>query len=768
MKLFFIITFFCFAITHAQSPILDSLKVKLKKAKHDTTKCGILFQMIEVEYDDNIWPLYNAELKNIALKNSNTNLNNVYTKYYAEALNNEGYLANIHNEPTKALAFYYKSLALQEKLKNNNSIATLFNNIANVYQNSGNINKAIELYNKALKIYTIGNDLMGIARTYNNLGYIYDDLGDVPLALDYYHKSLKIRERINDKVGVAACLNNIGVLYQRQNEPLKAEEYYIKSYKLQIESNDVLGSANTLSNLGSIFQVEAVKQQHEKNKTDDLFKKAISNYEKALAIQFKYNDKKGVAGAYSNIGTAYELMANNKLLTQYIKDSLLNISINYYNLSLKIRNEIEDKNGKSIVYSKLAKIYFDKNDYESALIYSEKCLILSQELGYPNNIKLASQLLSKIYAMNNNFKKAFEMQVLFKQMADSTINQENIKTTTKKQLKYEYEKKSAADNVKIFEEKKVINAQLKQEKTQRFALYGGITLVGLFGLFMFNRFKITKKQNNIIQLQKNELHHQKEIVDEKQKEMLDSIHYAKRIQTALIANSDFITKNIPNNFIYFNPKDIVSGDFYWAAQHNNKFYLAVCDSTGHGVPGAFMSLLNMGFLSEAIKEKNIEKPNEIFNYVRVRLIETISDGGQKDGMDGILICIEINLLVNSEIKKITYASANNAPVLIRGNNIIDLHKDKMPIGKGEKTDSFTLQTLDVQKGDSLFLYTDGYADQFGGDKGKKYKYKPLNNLLLAINQKSVAEQSLIVKETFESWKGNLEQVDDVLIIGIKI
>ena len=354
------------------------------------------------------------------------------------------------------------------------------------------------------------------------------------------------------------------------------------------------------------------------------------------------------------------------------------------------------------------------------------------------------------------------MQVVFKQMSDSVYNNANEKASIQTMVKYEYEKKSTADSVKVAEEKKVTNAQLKQEKTQRFALYGGILLIGLFGAFLYNRLKISKKQNLLIELQKSELQKQKEIVEEHQKETLDSIHYAKRIQNALIANSDFINSNISNNFILFKPKDIVSGDFYWATKHNNKFYLAVCDSTGHGVPGAFMSLLNMGFLSEAIKEKNIEKPNEIFNYVRNRLISTISEGGQKDGMDGILICLEQNN------RTIEYAAANNAPVLIKKNEIIELQKDRMPVGKGEKNLDFTLYTIELEKNDTLFLYTDGYADQFGGPKGKKFKYKSLNELLLNNVDLDLMSQKNEIEQTFISWKGNLEQVDDVLIIGVKI
>ena len=237
----------------------------------------------------------------------------------------------------------------------------------------------------------------------------------------------------------------------------------------------------------------------------------------------------------------------------------------------------------------------------------------------------------------------------------------------------------------------------------------------------------------------------------------------------MIANREFISKNIPNNFILFHPKDIVSGDFYWATQNGSRFYLAVCDSTGHGVPGAFMSLLNITFLNEAINEKKIESPNEIFNYVRKKLVDNLGKEGQKDGFDGVLVCID------SSNSKITYAAANNAPVLISNNIIYKLDADRMPVGVGEKNESFTLHEIKYKTGDNLYLYTDGFADQFGGKSnierdsgGKKYKYKRLNNFILANNQHTMETIQQQLTTEFISWKGDLEQTDDVTIIGISI
>ncbi len=266
-------------------------------------------------------------------------------------------------------------------------------------------------------------------------------------------------------------------------------------------------------------------------------------------------------------------------------------------------------------------------------------------------------------------------------------------------------------------------------------------------------------------------------IEEKQKEIVDSINYAKRIQYTLLANDKLLKRNLKEYFILFQPKDIVSGDFYWATSIiGTRFYLAICDSTGHGVPGAFMSLLNISFLNEAITEKHIKQPHEILNHVRQRLIESVSQEGAQDGMDGILLCIESpspEFIPTKEGERdgrvrFTYAAANNAPVIVRDNSIINLESDKMPIGKGEKETSFTLHTIETKKGDMLYFYSDGYADQFGGPKGKKFKNKQLEELLVSINEKSMEVQKQMLGTTIENWKGNLEQVDDILIIGLRI
>lgn len=284
-----------------------------------------------------------------------------------------------------------------------------------------------------------------------------------------------------------------------------------------------------------------------------------------------------------------------------------------------------------------------------------------------------------------------------------------------------------------------------------------MNIVGVSGIIFLMQYYFGGKQTEM----KKSLEEKNEEIQEKNKEITDSISYAKRIQHALLANGDLLKKNLTDHFILFKPKDIVSGDFYWATSKNDKFYLAACDSTGHGVPGAFMSLLNISFLNEAINERNISAPNEICGHVRNKLIESISQDGGQDGMDGVLVCID------KEKKKLSFTAAHNAPILIRKNTVIEFEADKMPIGKGDKTENFKQHVIDIMEGDTFYLYTDGYTDQFGGGKGKKFKYKQMKALLQSICNQPLNEQRKILDEIICNWKGDMEQTDDILIIGFK-
>lgn len=275
------------------------------------------------------------------------------------------------------------------------------------------------------------------------------------------------------------------------------------------------------------------------------------------------------------------------------------------------------------------------------------------------------------------------------------------------------------------------------------------------------------KLEGIVKERTAEVVEQKHLIEEKQKEIIDSINYAQRIQKALLAGDKLLNENLAQYFVFFQPKDIVSGDFYWATTLNNgQFALVTADSTGHGVPGAIMSMLNISCLNDATAQR-LNDPNEILNYARAKIIGHLANDGSaeggKDGMDCSLVSFDF------PNNKMTYAAANNPVWIVRNNEILEFDPDKMPVGKHDRDKtSFTQHLVDLQKNDVVYTLTDGMPDQFGGPKGKKFMYKKLKDLFVSVSGFPMNEQKEKIRAALNEWKGELEQVDDVCIIGVRI
>ncbi|MCK4662081.1 MAG: SpoIIE family protein phosphatase [Bacteroidales bacterium] len=260
---------------------------------------------------------------------------------------------------------------------------------------------------------------------------------------------------------------------------------------------------------------------------------------------------------------------------------------------------------------------------------------------------------------------------------------------------------------------------------------------------------------------------QKEEIEEKNKHIMDSIYYAKRIQNALLPPKEMVSKALPEHFILFKPRDIVSGDYYWLGKTGGNTVIVAADCTGHGVPGAFMSMLGVAFLNEIVSKSETIMANEILNQLREHVMtslrQTGKEGEAKDGMDMALCIIDHNKM------KLQFSGANNPLYLIRNKELIQYKADRMPIGIYIKTQAFENTEIQLEKDDSIYIFSDGFVDQFGGEKGRKFKSKPFKKLLVDIQDKTMKEQYEILDNTIEDWKGPVqEQIDDILVIGIKI
>jgi len=654
--------------------------------------------------------LYQIDSLNAVINNPNSHDTSLAESYLV--LSEILYISNI--DTLKYLCEKSELIAEKSLLKNNSdkvqkslreSLARALNNIGYINYSKGKIIEALDYFSHSLKIQEELGNKSGIANSFNNIGVIYYDQGQLNEAIDYYSRSLKIYEEIGNKEGAASSLNNIGAMHIVQEQLIEALDYFSRSLKIEEEIGDRSGIANSLTNLGSIY----LRQEE--------IEKALIYYSRSLKIQEEIGDKSGIASSLNNIGTIYK------------------------------------KQGKLL----------------EALEYGLKSLTISQEIGSPLRIRQASRLLSIIYEKQGKGMKAFEMYKLSILMRDSISNKETQHAVVQQQALYENEKNKTIDDA---EHDKVLAIEQEKKAKQEviiFSIAAGLCLVAIFLVFMLSRLKVTRKQKYIIEQQKVKVEQQKEEtelahyeLEEKNQEILDSIIYAKRIQSAILPQMKVVKEYLKESFIVYKPKDVVAGDFYWMEQKNDKVLFAAADCTGHGVPGAMVSVVCNNALNRSVREHGLTDPGEILNKTREIVVAEFekSEEEVKDGMD-IAIC-------SLEGMKLQYAGAHNPLWIIRNGEIIETKANKQPIGQFENPVPYTTHSFDLEKGDAIYIFSDGYVDQFGGERGKKFKAKAFRELLLSIQDKAMEEQKITINKTFETWKGDLEQIDDVCVIGVRV
>lgn len=585
------------------------------------------------------------------------------------------------------------------------------------------------------------------AKAYNAMGAASQIKAAYSKAIEYYQKGLKIYEGIGDKKNLAGAMGNIGSIYINLQKYEKALDYQLKCLKLVQEMGNLAGVASSLHNISVIY-----------NNIKD-YEKALLYGEQAVEMYRHVGDYHGLASAYDNMGNIY------------IELDKLEEAIDYLNRALKISIQKEISTMITTAKLDLAKVYSKKMDYLKVIVLAGQGEKEAKEQEDLESIVIASRLLADAYEKKSNVKEAFRYLSQYEVLNDSLLKINNASEISRLEVQFMYDKKSAADSMRNAEEQKMKdtlifakNTQIENDRLQKIALYGGIFLMLISGSIMYNRFRFIRKQKEIIEAKNKETEEQKVIIEEKQKEILSSISYAKRLQEAILPPKSDISFHLPDSFIYYKPKDIVAGDFYWLEHANNKVMIAAADCTGHGVPGAMVSVVCSNALNRTVKEFNITEPGKVLDKARELVVETFerSETEVKDGMD-ISLC-----LIDKINNRLQWAGANNPLWIIRKGEIMQFKPDKQAIGKVDNPTLYTTHDVDLQKGDCIYIFTDGYADQFGGPGGKKFKYHQLVELMRVLSKLPIAEQLVILETEFQNWKGNLEQVDDICVIGIKI
>ncbi|MCK4662642.1 MAG: tetratricopeptide repeat protein [Bacteroidales bacterium] len=716
----------------------------------------------------------------------------------AKALENIGLgyfaLSDYHN----ALKLYLRSLKIYESINNNTGISYCLINIGNVYLRLTNYEKALEFYNKSLLLNKEIGNKKEIAVILNNIGVTYFNLEKNELSLEYHQRSLRIRKEIGDTIGISYSMNNIGCAHYNLNNYNKALDYYLIALLIKKKMGTKKEIAVSLFNIGETYM-----------KLSNFTKSSIY-LERALQLSKETNIKRLIQSIYDVYSQLHSLNNNYKEAYEYhilyskTKDSIYNEESSEQIAKMQTIYETEKKEKEIELLNKEKKIQNSELERQKIIVLSVICfsilililvfVIYNRFREKKNANKLLSQQNEEIENKNiilNQQKEELIAQAEDLQklsivasetdnaviIMDAKGNIEWINEGFTRIYGYNYEQLIKKKGRNIVEGSAnpnvvdVVNTCLKDKKTivyetldtSKFGenIWAQTTLTPI----MDDKGNITKLvaiDSNITKLKNAE----KEISSQKE-EIIDSIIYAKRIQTAIFPSDESVRELFNDYFILNKPKGIVSGDFYWFSKINNKIVIAVADCTGHGVPGAFMSMLGVTMLNKIVNEKSIIKPNEILDQLRANIIvslhQTGKSGEANDGMDISLITID------KKNNSLEYSGANNSAYLFRNNELAEIFADKMPIGIYSEIEiSFSCQKMSIQTGDIIYLFTDGYADQFGGLKNKKFLYKHFKNLLKEIHNLPMNEQETKLFKTHRKWKDNNEQVDDILIMGIKI
>ncbi|MDF2436680.1 MAG: yrrB 5 [Bacteroidota bacterium] len=612
--------------------------------------------------------------------------------------------------------------------------------------------RSMQLAEEALRLAEASQNKKASATSLNNIGNGHYNLADYKMALFYYIKALHIQEEIGNKKGILSASGSIGNVFLDMKQPDQALPFFEQALSISRELNNKRGIASCLIAMGTVYSDKGN------------YKSSLDYTSRALKLFDELDYKEAVATCYNNIADSYHKMKD-------FPKAMVNITKAY-----EIYEEIGNVYGMSLALNNLGDFYASSGQPEKALEYYKRGNEYSRQIKAGDRILSSLKGMSAAYKKLGDYKSALSMYEEFQELNDSVYNIESSKQIAEMQARFDTEKKAKEIDL-LTKDKKIKESELTRQRLISWSVAIGGVFVLLLALLAI-RANIQKRTANRLLEEKNQkIETAYNIIEDQHKDIKDSIKYAERLQNAILPTAAFNKHFGSNGFVLYKPKDIVSGDFYWVESVREgsieKILFAAVDCTGHGVPGAFMSIVGHNLLKQAVKEHHKTKPSDILNELNSGLSETLRQKEEesvvKDGMD-VALC---SLYKNDDGSTILeYAGAFNSLWIIRSGHekIEEIKGDKFPVGIfiGEKLREFSNHQMELYPGDSIYIFTDGYADQFGGAKGKKFKYKPLQDLLLSSQNKSMLEQKRLLEETIEKWRGNLEQVDDILVIGVKI
>ncbi|GEM_PF-419842 len=757
---------------NTRSQVIDSIDAHILRHKTDTSVLRI--SLVELQKSSLIGLKKADSLVQIILYQSQRN------KFFCGIALSYHYfgLKSLKDGDYKSSStFFKKSLIIFEKLEDSTNIIATNQSLASTYFNMGKQDSAILFCSKVIKSYKYRNELKNLASGYNTLGGIYWSKGDYFNAAEAFFKSLDIKVKIGDSLGVANTYNNIGILYDSQQKLPEALEMYNKSYEIYKKKGSKRGISKACNNIAIVL------------KNLNRHGEAIEMLLRSLEIDKELGNIDDQGKTLNNIGQLY------------IQINEAASSLNYFNTAREIFHNNDNLNGETASIINIGCAHLKLGNYNFALSFFEQGLSMAKKTHSVELIKETYQHLYELYKKNSNSSLALTYHERYSNFSDSLKSIENLNKLDELKIKYESELKET--EIALLNKNNLIEKFEKERQKSIKKLFVSISGLLLLVLCLVGFAWLTiKKDNQKLLLKNTEINTQKEEIEAQrdlledlnitlnnqneeildQRDQIDSknriifasnrrltenIEYASRIQKALLPDSDQISQCFSKYYIVYKPKDIVSGDFYWMWLQKDKIYFSVADCTGHGVSGAFMSILAYNYLKDSIITKGLSNPKDILLFIRNEfennLYRNMSSHDIKDGLDIIVCCY------NKIDNIIEYSGAHSSFYHIRNNSLVRYKTDRYSIGSRiNQADSFTQKHLQLQAGDRIVFYTDGYMDQL--NKNRKTKIGSLNfkNLLQSSGNLEINEQKQRIEKFFDDWKGDYEQIDDVLVMCIEV
>jgi len=719
----------------AQSP--DSLLQELKKAQTDTGKISLLNKLTDHylgDKNDSAKYFNEASLKLSTAKH--------LEKYSFDALYYKAQLKKLDSKFDQAHATLLYASRIARLNGNDTQETKVLRLTGSIYDAENKEQEALESFLKALQLSTTLKHKKAILASHMSLGLYFKKHNEATNGLKYFLEANKLAEELHDSTNLFTCVINLGTLYEVTNDKAKALNFYRKALLINEKDNDDNGRAISTFKIGRLYYTMAMKDS------------ARYYLNQTLALHLKNKQERGLIFDYAYLGTTYDDEGN-------LKKAYEN-----WNMALVLGKKYNDSGRVHMVYSYMAAAELKREQYKKALDLFNLSLQYAPITISNETMGVMYKRMASASEKLGHYKQAYEYMALCKVYSDSSHNVSETKKQTELKMSYEFsqvqEKLRAEALAKEYENRE----KLEKQQQQRNFLLISLVLISLFFMVAVRSYRMKRKANSLLEKQNLEIEHQKKLVEQKNHEISDSINYALHIQTASLPKEKELAHHFEKHALFFKPKDIVSGDFYWAAGDANKVIIAIADCTGHGVPGAITSIIGSMLLNEIYYVKKLIYPDAVLKELN-RLVKLTlrqeTDSTSKDGMD-IAFC-----LWDKKLNKLLYAGANRPIYILRDKQLTEYKPTKVSVGGYVPLlQNYDLNEIDLMPGDTLIMTSDGYSDQFGGRYEKKFTSKAFKDLLKEISSLTLAEKMKTMEQRFTLWQRELEQTDDVLVFMLEV